>query len=105
MLLVFVLFSNMLESLKFEVIRILSTVQIQAPDEVEALERKRRQQAESQQVYFQHAQPTDESGEEGVEEEQYQKTPTIRRTEPKVGRNEPCPCGSGKKYKHCCGKL
>jgi uncharacterized protein YecA (UPF0149 family) len=29
---------------------------------------------------------------------------TIVRTVPKVGRNEPCPCGSGKKYKHCCGR-
>jgi SEC-C motif-containing protein len=29
---------------------------------------------------------------------------TIVREEPKVGRNDPCPCGSGKKYKHCCGK-
>jgi len=29
---------------------------------------------------------------------------TIKRTQPKVGRNEPCPCRSGKKYKNCCGK-
>jgi uncharacterized protein YecA (UPF0149 family) len=32
-------------------------------------------------------------------------TPTYRRSEPKVGRNEPCPCGSGKKYKLCCGRV
>ena len=30
---------------------------------------------------------------------------TFRRLAPKVGRNDPCPCGSGKKYKHCCGKI
>jgi len=33
------------------------------------------------------------------------KGPPIRRTEPRVGRNDPCPCGSGKKYKNCHGKL
>ena len=33
------------------------------------------------------------------------KPQTIRREKPKIGRNQPCPCGSGKKYKHCCGKL
>jgi uncharacterized protein YecA (UPF0149 family) len=32
-------------------------------------------------------------------------TPTFRRTMPKVGRNDPCPCGSGKKFKQCCGKI
>jgi preprotein translocase subunit SecA len=98
----FTLFTNMIESLKFEVIKILSTVKIQASDEVEALEKQRRKQAESQQMFFQHGRSTDE---EASEEESEQKTKTFKRTTPKIGRNAPCPCGSGKKYKQCCGKL
>ena len=35
---------------------------------------------------------------------EYKNSRTVRRQEPKVGRNDPCPCGSGRKYKHCCGK-
>lgn len=35
---------------------------------------------------------------------EYRQSKTVRRETPKVGRNDPCPCGSGKKYKHCCGK-
>ena len=41
----------------------------------------------------------------GSEENEQDKEGTFRREEPKVGRNDPCPCGSGKKYKQCCGKL
>jgi tetratricopeptide (TPR) repeat protein len=48
----------------------------------------------------QHLVPTGYQNEEEVEEA----VPTIRRTEPKTGRNDPCPCGSGKKYKHCHGR-
>ncbi|MDD6190670.1 MAG: SEC-C metal-binding domain-containing protein [Firmicutes bacterium] len=35
---------------------------------------------------------------------EYKNSRTVRRQEPKIGRNDPCPCGSGKKYKHCCGR-
>ena len=34
----------------------------------------------------------------------YKQSKTVRRESPKIGRNDPCPCGSGKKYKHCCGR-
>ncbi|MEW6623620.1 MAG: SEC-C metal-binding domain-containing protein [Bacillota bacterium] len=40
---------------------------------------------------------------EDDDEQDYQLQP-YRRSEPKVGRNDPCPCGSGKKYKKCCGR-
>ena len=45
-------------------------------------------------------------GEERMAEiaKEYKQSRTVRRETPKVGRNEPCPCGSGKKYKHCCGR-
>lgn len=45
-------------------------------------------------------------GEEKMVEiaKKYKQSKTVRRAEPKVGRNDPCPCGSGKKYKHCCGR-
>ena len=45
-------------------------------------------------------------GEDRIKEivKEFKKSKTVRRDAPKVGRNDPCPCGSGKKYKHCCGR-
>ena len=42
--------------------------------------------------------------EEAIEASKDKKVETIRNKSPRVGRNDPCPCGSGKKYKHCCGR-
>ncbi|MGH8653195.1 MAG: preprotein translocase subunit SecA [Gammaproteobacteria bacterium] len=100
----FDMFSQMLERIKQEVINILSRVQVRAEQEVEALEEKRRR--EQAPVSYQHAPaagPLSEE-EEPMPESSGPKTPYVREG-PKVGRNEPCPCGSGKKYKHCHGKL
>jgi preprotein translocase subunit SecA len=91
----FELFSGMLEALKVEVISILSKVQVRAESDVEAVEKQRREQAEAMAKKFEHESPNETAA----------KTPTQARQGPKVGRNEPCPCGSGKKYKQCCGKL
>ncbi|MEH6590098.1 MAG: preprotein translocase subunit SecA [Halioglobus sp.] len=102
----FELFEELLGNLKYDVIKFLSHVQIQHPDEAEMIERQRRQQAEREKLAFQHAAAS--SAIEGDEPEagQSAETPqTFTREEPKVGRNEPCPCGSGKKYKQCHGKL
>ncbi|MAG76285.1 MAG: preprotein translocase subunit SecA [Colwelliaceae bacterium] len=88
----FELFSEMLDNLKYDVIGILSKVRIQAESDVEAVEEQHRK-ADEQPKNFQHESATNE-----VAPEQKQQTP-------RVGRNEPCPCGSGKKYKQCCGKL
>ncbi len=90
----FELFSDMLEALKVDVITILSKVQVRAESDVEAVEEKRRQ-AEAAPKNFEHSSPNEPEGQAG----------TMTRAQPKVGRNEPCPCGSGKKYKQCCGKL
>ncbi|MDM7859538.1 preprotein translocase subunit SecA [Alteromonas sp. ASW11-36] len=91
----FELFSGMLEALKIEVISILSKVQVKAESDVEAVEEQRRQQAQAMAKKFEHESPN----------EPQNKAPSQVRQGPKVGRNDPCPCGSGKKYKQCHGKL
>ncbi|MBW3165625.1 preprotein translocase subunit SecA [Ferrimonas balearica] len=95
----FALFQGMLDSLKTDVISILSKVQVQAQADVDEMEAKRREQEEqlARMRNFQHAQ-SEGMGEEGESSPE-------QRQGPKVGRNDPCPCGSGKKYKQCHGKL
>ncbi len=102
----FELFQSMLESLKHEVIRFLSHIQIQRNDEVEELERERREAAARQAMEFQHAESSalEESAEDAGKAAGDGAAPFVREDR-KVGRNEPCPCGSGKKYKHCHGRL
>jgi preprotein translocase subunit SecA len=95
----FELFSEMLDNLKIEVISILSRVQVQEQKDVEAVEAQRKR-AEVEQT-FEHK----SASAVGASPEQADKPQTVQRQGPKVGRNDPCPCGSGKKYKHCHGKL
>ncbi|MGY3568806.1 preprotein translocase subunit SecA [Vibrio paucivorans] len=100
----FELFEGLLDSLKFDVIAILSKVRVQQQEEVEKMEAQRRAQAEeaARRAQTQHAAAENQlsDGEESEEGNQ----PMVRE-ERKVGRNEPCPCGSGKKYKQCHGKI
>jgi preprotein translocase subunit SecA len=100
----FQLFQELLENIKRDVIRLLCRVQIETSDELEEAERRRREEAERRMRYT-HA---ESSGLDGGEQEQPDdgagKPETFVRSERKVGRNEPCPCGSGKKYKQCHGK-
>ena len=97
----FELFSQMLEDVKREVITMLSRVRVRSEEEVLAMEQLERQQAEArlQMSQFQHQDnggySADEEAAEVIDEA----------NAPKVGRNDPCPCGSGKKYKHCHGQL
>jgi len=84
----FELFAEMLDNLKYDVVGILSKVQIQAESDVEAVEEQHRKSEVP--AEFQHQSAA------GIDDK-----PPMRR----VGRNEPCPCGSGKKYKQCHGKL
>ncbi|MDR2289320.1 MAG: preprotein translocase subunit SecA [Serratia marcescens] len=94
----FNMFATMLESLKYEVISVLSKVQVRMPEEVEALEQQRREEAErlAQQQQLSH------HDENALATEDPNAPATAER---KVGRNDPCPCGSGKKYKQCHGRL
>ena len=96
----FELFEGLLENVKFEVIRFLSRVQFKTEADVEAMEARRRQEAERTRMQFEKA----NSPGEPASEESAGSSPFVRQDR-KVGRNEPCPCGSGKKYKACHGKL
>jgi len=99
----FELFSQMLETLKFEVVMILSKVQIRKEEDVEVLEAQRRAAADAE-MQFQHDSATAMESDEAETANEQPHDPYVR-SERKVGRNEPCPCGSGKKFKHCHGKL
>nr|ELR5267375.1 preprotein translocase subunit SecA [Providencia rettgeri] len=95
----FSMFANMLEALKYEVISTLSKVQVRLPEEVEALEQQRREEAER---LAKKQQLSHEAGSESLMTETEAKIATQGH---KIGRNDPCPCGSGKKYKQCHGRL
>jgi preprotein translocase subunit SecA len=91
----FELFGAMLEAVKLEVTRTLTAVEIRAQTDVP----KPDDQSHVDNVRLQHGdQPTDDG------DDAAKSSPSVRHG-PKVGRNDPCPCGSGKKYKHCHGKL
>lgn len=93
----FSMFAAMLESLKYEVISTLSKVQVRMPEEVEAMEQQRREEAERLAQMQQLSHQTDES--------EAAAAIAAQTGDRKVGRNDPCPCGSGKKYKACHGRL
>jgi preprotein translocase subunit SecA len=104
----FELFGQMLDMIKNEVVQIVMTVRIQSREEIEAAEEEMAQ-SHVENVHYEHADfnpsaapeellaPTANAGE--------QKAQPIVNAVPKVGRNDPCPCGSGKKYKQCHGSL
>lgn len=99
----FELFTQMLETLKQEVVSIICRVQVQERD-VDALEEQRRR-AEAAPRTYTHADAAalNEEGESEPASPAAVQTPFVRGD--KVGRNDPCPCGSGKKYKQCHGQL
>ena len=97
----FDLFQQLLFAIKEDVIRILSHVQVRSPEEVEAEERKKREQAQAA-MQFRHEQ-AQAMTQAQQQSETVPRNPAIPSL--KTGRNEPCPCGSGKKYKQCHGKL
>lgn len=102
----FELFQQLLTNIKQDVIRIISHVQVQRPEEVEEMERQRQAQAEQEQVQYRHDDASALGNESNTEEQDAEaaEQPFVR-DGAKVGRNDPCPCGSGKKYKQCHGKL
>ncbi|HVF34526.1 MAG TPA: preprotein translocase subunit SecA [Candidatus Saccharimonadia bacterium] len=109
----FELFGAMLERVKSEVVTILARVRIRSEEEVAALEAEQQARQQRQPMKFEHADP----GSLGVDDEaaqvqamalaQVAQAPSAQsvRHDPKVGRNDPCPCGSGRKYKQCHGRL
>jgi preprotein translocase subunit SecA len=109
------LFEDMLGRIKKELVQTLARVRIRSEEEVAAMEAEQRRQAAARAMDFQHAQSTgyDPMPQLGAEGEGQQAGAAVAaaaaapmvRNGPKVGRNDPCPCGSGKKYKHCHGAL
>jgi preprotein translocase subunit SecA len=114
----FEMFSAMLDRIKFDTVTLLSRLQVRSEAELERQEEERRAQL-AQRMQFQHAPPppaalgTDPAvlaagsgaAAPNAEPEPGAGVTPFQRAERKVGRNEPCPCGSGKKYKHCHGQL
>ena len=100
----FALFEGLLQRLKYEVVRFLSNVQVQRSDEAAAIEQQRRKAAAKQKMAFEHAEAGSAVAPAADAPPPAAPQP-ITRAQPKVGRNDPCPCGSGKKYKQCHGAL
>lgn len=91
----FQLFTAMLDTLKHDVISLISRVKVRAQEDVEAVDEQRRQTAD---VEYQHENTS-------AEPEHPTAHQPLTREGKKVGRNDPCPCGSGKKFKQCHGAL
>ena len=102
----FELFQELLANIKRDVIQLLCRVQIEAPSAVQEAERRRREAA-AKAMRYSHAETSaleKQDGADGQADEAAAKAAPFVRTERKIGRNEPCPCGSGKKYKQCHGR-
>ena len=100
----FEMFSRMLDAIKREVVEIISKLQIQEPPPIQ------EPVMDPSSFQFQHEEFTgldapEELPAEAIAEQELEPQQPYVRSERKVGRNEPCPCGSGKKYKHCHGRL
>ncbi|SFM49544.1 protein translocase subunit secA [Ectothiorhodospira mobilis] len=109
----FAMFESLLERVKHDVISMLMRLQVHSAEDAAALETQGRS-ARPQEMEFQHAEPqaalsqqAQEEAPEGARtgEEAGEPERPYRREGPKLGRNDPCWCGSGKKYKHCHGRL
>ena len=99
----FELFSAMLDRVRDDVVKVLLTVRIQSPEQVEAVE---PEPSQLENVTYHHSDyDAALSGEDPGIAEAATRQAVPDAAVPKVGRNDPCPCGSGKKYKHCHGKL
>ncbi|MGB9732235.1 preprotein translocase subunit SecA [Calditerrivibrio nitroreducens] len=86
----FNIFTDMMRRIYYETIELVFHVQLKSEEDIELKEEKKQKLKEEKKDIF-----SDEPSEE--------KTTPIKRDTPKIGRNDPCPCGSGKKYKKCCG--
>lgn len=98
----FELFGQMLDQIRLEVVKVIMNVRIQSREEAEAAQAAELERTKMMNVNYQHADAGEPEEEEASEEVKQQ--PMVNQL-PKVGRNDLCPCGSGKKYKHCHGKL
>jgi len=107
----FEMFGSLLEIVKNEVVKIIMTVKVQTSEELEQAEEALEDSVAINKLQYQHARYDDLQeiavGDAGIDEPVQTSSlpPSSRHREEKVGRNDPCPCGSGKKYKHCHGRM
>ncbi len=101
----FALFEGLLNNLKNDVVRVTSHVRVQTPEELAEIERQRKEEIERQLGGAKtiHADYNETAAEDAEGGNASAKQEPIQREGRKIGRNEPCPCGSGKKYKQCHG--
>ncbi|MGB3611157.1 MAG: preprotein translocase subunit SecA [Cellvibrio sp.] len=100
----FELFQQLLETVKRETIHLLARVEPITREQMEEMERQRREALERQKMLLQHEQVSALGEEQPAAGQPQMPEPFVRQGR-KVGRNDPCPCGSGKKYKQCHGQL
>ncbi|HKO88793.1 MAG TPA: preprotein translocase subunit SecA, partial [Burkholderiales bacterium] len=100
----FELFGSLVETVKLETTRILMRIRLQTEEEVQQAEKFQPQAPALSNVQYRHPGLDEEAGDDTAPAQAPAKQAPVSRT-PKVGRNEPCPCGSGKKYKQCHGKI
>ena len=103
------MFTDLLEHIKYEVIEILFKVQVRQEQDIRAIDEQRQIPKE---MHFEHAQAPALGAvyEQSLPEQEQEEVVAVAeqpftREGNKVGRNDPCPCGSGKKFKQCHGKL
>ncbi len=108
----FELFEQMLAKVQVDVITILARIRVRSEEEMAQIEAQERQRQQARPMEFQHADPGGYSADEEAAQAQAAAQSGAAaaahepaRVGPKVGRNDPCPCGSGKKYKQCHGQL
>ena len=101
----FSMFEQMLEQIKHEAVSLIARAELPTLEEIKAMEAA---QQVPEDIEFQHAQADDvlhpQAAQGQLPEDQPKQQP-FKRSEKKIGRNDPCHCGSGKKFKHCHGKL
>ncbi len=99
----FQMFNSLLDHIKHEIVTILCRVRVNREEDVQAIDEQRQAQVE---MHYEHAEAhsifEDDAGQSAVESESGEQQPFVR-NDRKVGRNDACPCGSGKKYKQCHG--
>ena len=97
----FEMFETMLNTINTEAIKILFRLEIASEEEIQELERRSLDAQKNKQMQLQQAKPEQAMGDENVQKSNPE---PITRDEPKLGRNDPCHCGSGKKFKQCHGR-
>ena len=98
----FLMFSEMLDQVKHDTISTLARIRIQSEQDIARMEEQRRAE---QSKDINQLSTINTSNNEKEDNESKMAVSTFVRKDKKIGRNDPCPCGSGKKYKQCCGKI